>query len=65
MWGVMRFKLGLGGKLAQGLGAWDYPTSQTAYRFYVFTLPRYLGWLRGRRGSQGALAQHDLPTRGS
>ncbi len=50
MWGVVRFKLGLGGRLAEGLGAWDYATHGTAYRFYTEIMPRYLGWLR--RGSE-------------
>jgi lipid II:glycine glycyltransferase (peptidoglycan interpeptide bridge formation enzyme) len=49
MWGVVRFKLGLGGRLAEGLGAWDYATHGTAYRFYTEIMPRYLSWLR--RGS--------------
>ncbi len=49
MWGVVRFKLGLGGELAQGLGAWDYPVSRAGYRFYSSIMPSYLGWLRARR----------------
>ncbi len=48
MWGVTRFKLGLGGRLARGLGAWDYPASRGAYRLYTAAMPRYLAWLRGR-----------------
>jgi lipid II:glycine glycyltransferase (peptidoglycan interpeptide bridge formation enzyme) len=48
MWGVVRFKLGLGGELAQGLGAWDYPVSRVGYWLYTVVMPRYLGWLRGR-----------------
>jgi peptidoglycan pentaglycine glycine transferase (the first glycine) len=46
MWGVVRFKLGLGGQVARGLGAWDFPVSRRAYRFYTVVIPRYLGWLR-------------------
>jgi peptidoglycan pentaglycine glycine transferase (the first glycine) len=49
MWGVVRFKLGLGGHLAHGLGAWDFAGNRAAYRLYASVLPRYLGWLRGRR----------------
>jgi lipid II:glycine glycyltransferase (peptidoglycan interpeptide bridge formation enzyme) len=64
MWGVMRFKKGLGGNLVLGLGAWDYPTNQTAYRFYAFTLPRYLGWLRGQRRKRESLTQSKAPTSG-
>ena len=46
MWGVVRFKLGLGGALARGLGAWDYPVSRIGYWFYTTVMPRYLAWLR-------------------
>ncbi len=53
MWGVMRFKLGLGGQLARGLGAWDFPVSRVGYRLYTAILPRYLGWRRGRRPPGG------------
>jgi peptidoglycan pentaglycine glycine transferase (the first glycine) len=48
MWGVYRFKLGLGGELVQGLGAWDFPVSQTGYRFFTGILPRYMGLLRAQ-----------------
>jgi peptidoglycan pentaglycine glycine transferase (the first glycine) len=48
MWGVVRFKLGLGGYLVEGLGAWDYPASRLGYWFYTGIMPRYLDWLRGR-----------------
>jgi lipid II:glycine glycyltransferase (peptidoglycan interpeptide bridge formation enzyme) len=54
MWGVVRFKLGLGGQLAQGLGAWDFPGNRTAYRLYTMIMPRYLEWLRGRSRAHGA-----------
>jgi len=53
MWGVVRFKLGLGGKLAQGMGEWDFPVNRAAYRLYTAAMPRYLDWLRRRyRGTQ-------------
>jgi peptidoglycan pentaglycine glycine transferase (the first glycine) len=48
MWGVVRFKLGLGGQLAQGLGAWDFPIYRTIYRLYTDLMPRYLDWLRSQ-----------------
>jgi lipid II:glycine glycyltransferase (peptidoglycan interpeptide bridge formation enzyme) len=48
MWGVVRFKLGLGGELARGLGAWDYPANRAGYGFYTAVMPRYLDWLRNR-----------------
>jgi lipid II:glycine glycyltransferase (peptidoglycan interpeptide bridge formation enzyme) len=56
MWGVVRFKLGLGGQLARGLGAWDFGTNWLAYRFYSVVMPRYLNWLRGRHRSSGNAA---------
>ena len=49
MWGVVRFKLGLGGQLARGLGAWDFPVNRLGYRLYAEILPRYLAWLRRSR----------------
>jgi lipid II:glycine glycyltransferase (peptidoglycan interpeptide bridge formation enzyme) len=48
MWGVVRFKLGLGGQLARGLGAWDFPVNQAAYKAYTFWMPRVLNWMRAR-----------------
>jgi lipid II:glycine glycyltransferase (peptidoglycan interpeptide bridge formation enzyme) len=48
MWGVVRFKLGLGGHLARGLGAWDFPAHRIGYRLYAQILPRYLDLLRSR-----------------
>jgi hypothetical protein len=52
--GVARFKLGLGGRLARGLGAWDFPGNRAAYLLYSVVLPRYLGWLRRRHAGQAA-----------
>ena len=46
MWGVVRFKLGLGGELARGLGAWDFPVSRVGYWLYTTVMPRYLAWRR-------------------
>jgi lipid II:glycine glycyltransferase (peptidoglycan interpeptide bridge formation enzyme) len=54
MWGVVRFKLGLGGQLAQGMGAWDFPTNRAAYRLYRVAMPRYLNWLRRSSGGRGS-----------
>jgi peptidoglycan pentaglycine glycine transferase (the first glycine) len=48
MWGVYRFKLGLGGALARGLGAWDFPARRTVYRLYLDVIPRYVDLLRRR-----------------
>jgi lipid II:glycine glycyltransferase (peptidoglycan interpeptide bridge formation enzyme) len=49
LWGVYRFKEGLGGKVVQGLGAWDLPVRPFLYRLYTSTFPRLLDLLR-RRG---------------
>lgn len=48
MWGVYRFKEGLGGQFVRHIGAYDYPVSRLLYRFYVVTVPRYLEALRKR-----------------
>ncbi|MFN3742898.1 MAG: lipid II:glycine glycyltransferase FemX [Anaerolineales bacterium] len=42
MWGVFRFKEGLGGKVVRTLGAWDYSPWPSAYAF----LKRWLQWWR-------------------
>jgi len=49
LWGVYRFKEGLGGRLLRTLGAWDLPTRPLLYRLYTQTLPRLLDVMR-RRG---------------
>jgi peptidoglycan pentaglycine glycine transferase (the first glycine) len=48
MWGVFRFKEGLGGRLVRGLGAWDATTRPMTYRLYHGLLPAVLGLLRHR-----------------
>jgi peptidoglycan pentaglycine glycine transferase (the first glycine) len=48
MWGVFRFKEGLGGQVLRTLGAWDYPARPWLYRLYTEILPRALGVLRAR-----------------
>lgn len=49
LWGVYRFKQGLGGKVLRTVGAWDYPLRPAWYRLYTRLLPRLLSLLR-RRG---------------
>jgi peptidoglycan pentaglycine glycine transferase (the first glycine) len=49
MWGVYKFKEGLGGQVARTLGAWDYPARPWLYRIYTRALPRVLDVMR-RRG---------------
>jgi peptidoglycan pentaglycine glycine transferase (the first glycine) len=49
MWGVYRFKEGLGGQVVRTIGAWDLPVRPLLYRLYTQTLPRLLDVMR-RRG---------------
>lgn len=51
MWGVYRFKEGLGGKVIRTIGAWDLPVQPLFYRLYTQTLPWLLSVMR-RRGRQ-------------
>jgi len=51
LWGVFRFKEGLGGRVVRTLGAWDYPARPTIYRMYTQLLPRLLDIMR-RRGKE-------------
>ena len=46
MWGVFRFKLGLGGKLVCTIGAWDYPINKFVYNIYLNILPKILSFTR-------------------
>lgn len=48
MWGVFRFKEGLGGKVIRTSGAWDYPVRPLLYRLYTRVLPRILDIMRSR-----------------
>ncbi len=48
MWGVYRFKEGLGGKIVRTLGAWDYAPSPLWYRMYSQVIPRLLNVMRSR-----------------
>ncbi len=49
LWGVYRFKEGLGGQVIRTIGAWDLPVQPRVYRLYTQTLPRLLNVLR-RKG---------------
>jgi lipid II:glycine glycyltransferase (peptidoglycan interpeptide bridge formation enzyme) len=46
LWGVYRFKEGLGGTVHRYLGAWDYPINRMLYRLYSKTLPGLLDIMR-------------------
>jgi len=48
MWGVYRFKEGLGGMVYRGLGAWDFTPSPVLYRLYTSVLPKVLDVMRFR-----------------
>ena len=52
MWGVYRFKLGLGGKLIKTIGAWDYPVNKIIYNIYNYILPKILYFFRLFRARQ-------------
>ena len=51
MWGVFRFKEGLGGEVIRTLGAWDYAPHPFWYKIYSEIIPRALDAMR-RRGRQ-------------
>lgn len=46
LWGVYRFKEGLGGRVIRNLGAWDLPTNRMLYRLYSKTLPGLMDIMR-------------------
>lgn len=48
MWGVYRFKRGLGGQVIRHIGAWDLPLRSSLFRLYTQVLPRLLNVLRLR-----------------
>ena len=48
MWGVYRFKEGLGGKVVRTLGAWDFAPSPLWYKMYSEIIPRVLDVMRLR-----------------
>lgn len=52
MWGVFRFKEGLGGELVRTLGAWDYPAARFWYPVYTRLVPRLLDIMRARGRQQ-------------
>ncbi len=52
MWGVYRFKEGLGGKVVRTLGAWDFAPSPLWYKMYSEIIPRVLDVMRSRGKSR-------------
>ena len=52
MWGVFRFKQGLGGEVLRTLGAWDYTPKPFWYKMYSEVIPRVLDVMRSRGKSR-------------
>lgn len=48
MWGVFRFKEGLGGRVIRTVGALDYPSRPLLFTLYTRVLPRLLDLMRSR-----------------
>jgi lipid II:glycine glycyltransferase (peptidoglycan interpeptide bridge formation enzyme) len=48
LWGVYRFKEGLGGEVVRTLGAWDYAPNALWYKLYAEVMPRLLDVMRSR-----------------
>jgi lipid II:glycine glycyltransferase (peptidoglycan interpeptide bridge formation enzyme) len=48
LWGVYRFKEGLGGRVVRTLGAWDFAPSPLWYKMYSEVIPRVLDVMRSR-----------------
>jgi len=48
MWGVFRFKEGLGGYVIRTLGAWDYAPNPLWYTMYAKVMPKVLDVMRSR-----------------
>jgi lipid II:glycine glycyltransferase (peptidoglycan interpeptide bridge formation enzyme) len=54
LWGVYRFKSGLGGEVVRYIGAWDLPLINVLYRSYTQFMPRILSLMRSRGREQTA-----------
>jgi len=52
LWGVFRFKEGLGGYVSRTLGAWDFTPNPLLYKMYTGILPRVMDILRARGKSR-------------
>ena len=48
LWGVFRFKEGLGGEVMRTLGAYDFAPNKMLYRLYTEMMPRVLNLMRWR-----------------
>jgi lipid II:glycine glycyltransferase (peptidoglycan interpeptide bridge formation enzyme) len=52
LWGVYRFKKGLGSMVVNRIGAFDFPTNRIAYKIFVKYLPNILSITRRIRKIQ-------------
>ncbi|MEW6241388.1 MAG: peptidoglycan bridge formation glycyltransferase FemA/FemB family protein [Chloroflexota bacterium] len=52
LWGVYRFKEGLGGRVVRTLGAWDFAPNKFWYKMYAEVMPRVLDIMRSRGRAQ-------------
>jgi len=48
LWGVFRFKEGLGGTVSRTIGAWDFTPNPMLYKMYTEVLPRVMDIMRVR-----------------
>jgi peptidoglycan pentaglycine glycine transferase (the first glycine) len=48
LWGVFRFKEGLGGTVLRTIGAWDFTPNPLLYKLYTEVLPRVMDIMRVR-----------------
>ncbi|MCX6035677.1 MAG: peptidoglycan bridge formation glycyltransferase FemA/FemB family protein [Chloroflexi bacterium] len=48
LWGVFRFKEGLGGYVLRTIGAWDFTPNPLLYKLYTEMLPRVMDIMRAR-----------------
>jgi peptidoglycan pentaglycine glycine transferase (the first glycine) len=48
LWGVFRFKEGLGGFVLRTIGAWDFTPNPLLYKMYTELLPRVMDIMRAR-----------------
>lgn len=54
LWGVWRFKEGLGAQFTLHVGAYDFAPSPLLYWAYVVAAPRYIGLLHRRHAAQSS-----------
>jgi lipid II:glycine glycyltransferase (peptidoglycan interpeptide bridge formation enzyme) len=59
LWGVFRFKEGLGGEVMRTLGAWDFSSNRFIYQLYTGIMPRILDVMRSRGKSRTRQTMED------